>query len=249
LTVIAFTRPERRLSESILIARNAGFTVMTAPSLEIIPCSTSDKERLLRSIRQGDIVVFTSATSVEECGKCPFFKASVTRAKIVSIGPGTTETLSRWGVTADSMPSEYSSEGIVAHLRDSVAGKRVILIRSDRGSPVLDQGLRAAGADVTDFAAYSLKTANPKRLDGMLDAGVLGKIDVFAFTSPLSARAFVMAAEHRAISAAEMLGRVKVAAIGKPTANALASLGIGVDIMPENSTFEEMIAAIKKAIF
>jgi len=248
LTVIAFTRPEKRLTESISIAKAAGFTVMAAPSLEIIPCETSLLAQLLGSIKKGDTVVFTSATSVEECGRSPLFKGSMAEANIVSIGPGTTKALEQWGISADSMPSEYSSEGIVAHLRGTVAGKRVILIRSDHGSPVLDQGLREAGADVIDFAAYFLKPADPKCLDGILDAGSAGKIDVFAFTSPLSARSFIEAAESRSIPAAEMFQRARVAAIGKPTADALASLGIRVDVMPEKATFEEMLSAIKKTI-
>jgi len=204
---------------------------------------------LFNSIKQGDIVIFTSATSVEECGRSPLFIGSMAGARIVSIGPGTTEALEHFGVAADSMPSEYSSEGIVAHLRGSVTGKRVILIRSDHGSPVLDQGLAAAGADVTDFTAYSLRPADPKHLERILDAGSLGKIDVYAFTSPLSARAFIEAAENRSLKAAEMLGKAKVAAIGRPTADMLNSLGIGVDVMPEKATFEDMIAVIKKTMF
>ncbi|MCL2510364.1 MAG: uroporphyrinogen-III synthase [Methanomassiliicoccaceae archaeon] len=249
MTVIAFTRPEKRLTESIAFAEAAGFTVMAAPSLEIIPCKISLLVHLFRSIKKDDIVVFTSATSVEECGRSQLFKDSMANANIVSIGPGTTKALEEWGITADSMPSEYSSEGIVAHLRGTVAGKRVVLIRSDHGSPILDQGLREAGAKVTDFAAYSLKPADPKCLDDILDAGSAGKIDVFAFTSPLSARSFIEAAESRSIPAAEMFGKAKVAAIGKPTADALASLRIRVDVMPENATFEEMIASIKNTLF
>ena len=220
---------------------------MAAPSLEIMPRSISDTEQLLRTIRRGDVVVFTSATAAEECGRSPLFRDSVAGAHVVSIGPGTAEALEHLGVATDSMPEEYSSEGIVGHLRGSVKGKKVILIRSDRGSRVLDQGLAAAGAEVVDFAAYSLKPADPGYLKEILDAGNMGKIDVFAFTSPLSAQSFAEAAESRAIKTADMLGKVKVAAIGRPTIDMLTSLGIKVDIIPERATFEDMIAAIKRS--
>ena len=248
MTVIAFTRPERRLPQSVSAAEAAGFTVMAAPSLEIMPCSIQELEGLLRTIKCGDVVIFTSATSAEECGRSPMFRDSMEGAQIISIGTGTAKALEHSGVATDVMPSEYSSEGIVEHLRDTVAGKRIILIRSDHGSPVLDQGLRAMGADVVDFKAYSLRPADPKYLDEILDAGSLGKIDVFAFTSPLSAHSFIEAAENRSIAAADMLGKAKVAAIGKPTAEMLISLGIKPDIVPEKATFEDMIAAIKKAV-
>ncbi|AIZ56587.1 uroporphyrinogen-III synthase [Candidatus Methanoplasma termitum] len=246
MTVIAFTRPERRLKESIKAAEAAGFTVMAAPSLEIIPCSIQDMEQLFRTISENDVVVFTSPTSAEECGRSPIFKDSMRDAHILSIGPGTAKALERLGVATDTMPSEYSSEGIVEHLHGSVKGKKIILIRSDHGSRVLDEGLRAMGAEVVDFIAYSLKPVDPKHLNKILDAGRLGKVDVFAFTSPLSASSFVEAAEKRGIDAKDMFKRSKVAAIGKPTTDMLASLGIWADIVPVKATFEEMIAAIKK---
>jgi uroporphyrinogen-III synthase len=246
LTVIAFTRPERRLRGSILLAEAAGFTVMAAPSLEIIPCDISEMERLFGTIRRGDIVVFTSATAAEECGRSPLFKDSVAVAEIVSIGPGTSEALNRFGIAAGTMPEVYSSEGIAEHMRGIAAGKRVILMRSDRGSPVLDRSLRAMGAEVTDFEAYSLRPADPAHLNEILDAGNSGKIDVFVFTSPLSALSFAEAAEDRGIDAADMLNKALVAAIGGPTADALASIDVRVDIMPEKATFEDMLSAIKK---
>jgi len=246
LTVIAFTRPERRLKESIALAKAAGFTVMAAPSLEIIPCSDQEMEQLLRSIAPNDVVVFTSATSVEECGKSPIFKESVERAYIMSIGPGTAKALENFGIATDLMPSVYSSEGIVEHMHGSVKGKRIILIRSDHGSRVLDQGLRAMGAEVVDFVAYSLKPADPEYLEEILDAASVGKIDVFAFTSPLSAQSFMEAAEKKVIDTVGMFRGKKVAAIGKPTKDMLTSLKIKVDIVPEKATFEEMLLAIKK---
>ena len=247
MTVIAFTRPERRLKESIALAEAAGFTVMAAPSLEIMPCGVREMEQLFRSIVSGDVIVFTSATSVEECGRSPLFKDSVERASVLSIGPGTSKALERFGITADVMPSVYSSEGIVEHMHGSVKGKRIILIRSDHGSRILDEGLRAMGAEVIDFVAYSLKPADPVYLNEILDAGSTGnKIDVFAFTSPLSAQSFIEAAEKRGIDVQGMFRRAKVAAIGKPTKDMLTSLKVKVDIVPEKATFEEMLIAIKK---
>jgi uroporphyrinogen-III synthase len=221
---------------------------MAAPSLEIMPTDIGEMEQLLGSIKRGDVVVFTSATSVEECGRSPIFKDSLAGATILSIGPGTSIALESKGVATDTMPSEYSSEGIVEHMKGSVAGKRIILIRSDHGSRILDQGLRKMGADVVDFVAYRLKPADPKLLDEILDAGRIGKIDVFAFTSPLTAQAFIEAAKNKAIDTVDMMGRAKVAAIGKPTTDMLTSLGIRVDVVPENATFEEMLLAVKKKL-
>ena len=205
-------------------------------------------EQLFLTIEDGDVVIFTSATAAEECGRSHLFQRSMKDARIISIGSGTAAALEHLGVAAGEIPSEYSSEGIVEHLRGSVAGKRVIVIRSDHGSQVLSQGLTPMGADVIEFAAYSLKPADPRGLEEMLDAGRLGRIDVFAFTSPLTVRSFVDAAENKAIDLEGMFGKATVAAIGVPTADMLTSLGINVDVMPESATFEEMLFAIKRRI-
>jgi uroporphyrinogen-III synthase len=230
------------------MAEAAGFTVFAAPSLEIMPCDFEDLERLLGTIKEGDIVVFTSATSAEECGRSEMFRDSLFGTKVLSIGPGTADALERLGVATDIMPLIHSSEGIVEHMKFSVAGKRVVLLRSDHGSSVLDEGLRAAGADVVDFIAYSLKPADPRYLDTILEVGKAGKIDVFAFTSPLSAKSFIEAAEENGIDAYSMLRKAVVAAIGKPTVKMLASFGIRADVVPDSATFEEMLRDIKKGL-
>ncbi len=247
MTVIAFTRPERRLPESISLAEAAGFTVLAAPSLEIVPCSTGEMEGLLLSIKPGDVVVFTSATAAEECGGSPLFVGAMKNARVISIGKRTADALRRFGVSADEIPAEYSSKGLVEYMQDIAKGKRVILIRAEQSSRVLDRGLREIGADVIDFVAYSLKPADPMLLNDILDAGSSGRIDVFAFMSPLSAESFVVAARNKGINAQEMLRRARVAAIGRPTADMLASLGIKVDIMPENAIFEDLLSEIKKS--
>ncbi|MDR0791044.1 MAG: uroporphyrinogen-III synthase [Methanomassiliicoccaceae archaeon] len=246
MTTLAFTRPEKRLAESISLAEAAGFKVMAAPSLEIIPRNTEDIENMFRTIKAGDIVVFTSPTAVEECMRCASVKDSLSGTTVVSIGDGTSRALEDADIRIDTMPKEYSSEGIVKHLSGSVEGKRVLLIRSDRGARILRRGLIAAGAeDVTNFAAYHIMPADPSDLDRILEAGAEGKIDAFAFTSPLSARSFVEAAEKR-IGSTDMLKNAAVAAIGGPTKNMLMALGIKVDIMPEKATFKDLLAAIKE---
>lgn len=46
MTTIGFTRPNRRLKDSINEAKELGFTVMAAPSLNIIPGNDSEFRRL-----------------------------------------------------------------------------------------------------------------------------------------------------------------------------------------------------------
>ena len=45
----------------------------------------------------------------------------------------------------------------------------------------------------------------------------------------------------------EALAKAEVAAIGKPTAAELERLGVRVDVMPEEFTFEALLRALRKS--
>ena len=115
-------------------------------------------------------------------------------------------------------------------------------------SPDAD-GLRDAGAEVTDVAAYCLKKAGMG--NGLLHMMLSIKrkhMDCMAFTSPMSAQSFFD--DIRDFFGQEdadryMRENVKVAAIGRPTAMKLESLGRKPDIVPERTTFHDMLEAIK----
>ena len=146
-------------------------------------------------------------------------------------------------------PEDYSSYGLVEMLRDGVRGRKVMVVRSDSGSDVLSDGLRDAGAEVTDVAAYRLKKAGMGNgLLHMMLSIKRGHMDCMAFTSPMSAQSFFD--DIRDFFGQEdadryMRDNVMVAAIGRPTAMKLESLGRKPDIVPERTTFRDMLEAIK----
>ncbi|MGE0014590.1 MAG: uroporphyrinogen-III synthase [Candidatus Methanomethylophilaceae archaeon] len=251
MTRIGFTRPVERLKDSIKEAEEMGFDVVAAPSMRIISGDKEEFERARESILSGraSYAVFGSITAVEECVReygeefVPLFS----RVKIISIGPSTEKALMSAGLKTDSLPEEFSSAGIVDLLKDSVKGKTVLLMRSDSGSDVLYNGLAGAGAETLSIATYKLEEYGMNSaLLHLITAIKGGKIDVMAFTSPMSARIFYsqIVAQTGDAAAAEMMGRLKVAAIGKPTSEALRSLGREPDIVPKDSTFRDLLEAI-----
>lgn len=245
--MVAFLRPERRLDESIAMAEELGFEVIAAPSLDITLGDPVKISAEMGRIRQEcyDTVVFTSPTSVEECmdyiGSMTFDAVDT-----VSIGEATHHSLAGIGIDA-RMSHTYSSEGIVDMLSDSVHGKRVLLIRSDKGSDILRDGLTAAGAVVTELTAYRLSPCAKTEMHAQLvKAGMGGMVDWFVFTSPLTAGAFMDIAYSIVgeEDARGMLMRSKVAAIGRPTASELERMGVRVDAIPENATFRDTLLTI-----
>lgn len=252
MTVLGFTRPVQRIKDSVREAEELGFTVMAAPSLEILPGDDSEFDRFESSVTEGCVVVFGSATALEQCMRRfgDRFPGIVSGARIVSIGPATTKKLAEAGVEAHDVPEDYSSYGLVDLLKDDVSGRRVVVVRSDSGSDVLSDGLREAGADLVDVASYRLKEVGmcPALLH-MFIAIKRGRMDVMAFTSPMSASSFVGRMEDHfgKEEALSYLRGIKIAAIGRPTKERLESLGLPPDIVPGETTFRDMLLAVKAA--
>ena len=250
MTTVGFTRPTQRIKDSMDEARAMGFDVMAAPSLEILPGDDEEFKRLESSVTEGCTVIFGSSTAVEQCQK--YFGdrmgAVFQGARIVSIGPATSKKLEAAGFTVDAVPEDFSSYGLVDMLKGEVSGKRVVVIRSDSGSDVLSDGLREAGADLVCIASYKLKEVGmcPALLH-LLTAVKRGQLDVMAFTSPMSATSFIGHVERRfgKEKGDEYLRQAKIAAIGRPTSERLESLGFKPDIVPEETTFHDMLQAIR----
>lgn len=252
MTTLGFTRPSKRLKDSVKEAEAMGFQVMAAPSLEILPGLDSEFARLGTAITEGSIVVFCSSTAVEEC-QTRFGKdlsGLVAGARVVSIGPATSAKLEAAGVHPEAVPEDFSSYGLVDLLKDDVSGRRVVLLRSDSGSDVLSDGLREAGADLEDVAVYRLEEAGMgNALLHMMISLKRGRIDAMAFSSPMSASTFVsrLEAQYGKEDAARYLKSAKIAAIGEPTRRRLTELGFPPDIVPEKTTFTDMLRAIREA--
>ncbi len=255
MSLIAFTRPSKRLADSIAFAESMGFEVMAAPSLEIIQGIDEDFYKTAELLKTGkvDYTIVGSATGVEECQRVfgNDLPEVLSNTTLISIGPNTTRVLKDAKVRVDGEPSDYSSYGLVELLEDRVDDKTVLLIRSNMGSQVLNEGLTRAGATVIELAAYRLEAAAASHeMDAIMDAIKDKKLDVMAFTSPMSASSFFAGMETRfgVKEAEKMMAETCVAAIGKPTALRLTELGKVPEIVPINTTFKDMLEAIKEAL-
>jgi uroporphyrinogen-III synthase len=249
---MAFTRPADKLEESIELAESLGMSVLAAPSLKILDGTDAAYGAAESVLTSGfvDYAVFGSGTAVEACCRRwgdEKFSTLFSGCSVVSIGPHTSDVLRAHGVRAGMMPQDdYSSYGVVGMLSERARGRTIILVRSDSGTDVLRDGLSKAGAKVVEFAAYRLEKAGmTDELSKIMDSIGSGELDVMAFTSPMSASMFVEEMRGRFGDRADgLLSGVKLAAIGKPTSQRLAELGHPPDIVPEKTTFKDMLEAI-----
>ena len=233
--IVAVFRPDdERMAVAVTFLEERGVEPLADPMIEIVPTGAAPDT-------DAAYIIFTSSTGVELALEAGWTPAA---GSVVAIGPKTANALEAAGITVDLIPEEYSSSGLVTALAHDVAGKRVTIARSDHGSDVLPTGLESAGAHVTEIALYRLR--RPSEAGRSTDLAAAGELDGAAFTSPLTVHHFIEAARDRDQLEATLHGLTNtvVGAIGSPTAEAVKSYDIEVDVVPAAAEFEALAVAV-----
>ena len=238
---IAILRPAAQQKESAALAESYGFSPISAPAIAIAKKPLPDDLR--DRVGKAECVAFTSANGVNMALYSPDLRRALAEKMIVAIGPKTAQALAVHGLTA-MVPEEYSSEGMEKMLRGKC--RSILFLRSAQGSQYLSEGLKASGLYVDDIALYEVVPSGDPLLDELIKSA--NSVDIFAFTSSSTARFLIERARAMGLEKQLRLALAAgtVAAIGKPTAKELSRLGVVVDIMPENYTFEAMLAVLRE---
>lgn len=260
MTLVAIMRPKDRLEESRALAAAMGFEAVCASPIDIEVRGSPEFDRFIVSLTEGEdpVVVFTSATGVKACQELARrndggndLSGLLRKATLVAVGPATARALERHGLEVQHVPEEFTSKGLVASARGWRAeGRKCYVLRSDHGSGELVPGLTQAGMAVQEIVVYSLRRQpRSEELEHLIELGRRGEVDVFLFTSSLSARTLVdaWAVRDGLEAAVRALNSRKVAAIGPPTRQALESYGVKVDIVPVQATFGSLLRAVGEA--
>ena len=235
---VAIFRPDDdRLRDAVALLESLDCEPVADAMLAVEP--TGENPRT-----DAEFTVLTSKTGVELADEADWAPAG----ELCAIGASTARALREHGYGVDHVPETYSSAGLVEALRGVVEGTRVEVARSDHGSDVLTEGLNDLGAYVHETVLYRLV-----RPDGAGESGeraVRRELDGAVFSSSLTVEHFVEAAADRGIGeeAIEGLNDVVVGAIGRPTADRAAELGVEVDVVPETADFETLTREVVSRI-
>ena len=144
----------------------------------------------LRRLGGFDLIGFTSRYAVaalfDRLLRLGADSRRLAHATIAAVGRSTAAALRARGVLADVTAAPESTAGLLAALRSgpALAGRRVLLPRSEIADPELPAALRREGAAVTAVTAYrTLPVADPPRVD-------LSAFGAVLFTSPSAVDAF-----------------------------------------------------------
>ncbi|WP_434521537.1 uroporphyrinogen-III synthase [Halorubrum sp. AS12] len=235
--VAVFRPDDERIESAVELLRSLGAEPVADPMLEVEPTGAVPAD--------APLVVLTSKTGVELAAEAGWEPGD---ADLAAIGPATAAAAREAGWSVDVVPEEYTSAGLVAALEPRVAGEQVAVARSDHGSDVLLDGLREAGADVTETVLYRL--TRPADAGDSAESAAAGDLDAVAFTSSLTVENFLAAAEDRGVDdeARTGLADAVVGTIGPPTAETAADNGVAVDVVPDEASFEALATAVVDAL-
>ncbi len=234
---VLVTATERMTAELSGILSEAGAEPVRCSLIHTVPILDSRVQDAIADIRRYDWVVFTSGNGVELyfdrlrefAGQSGRDVRQLAFVKVAAIGKGTAGILAEHGIWADFCPSSYSSQGLAEEWIPTLKkGERVLLLRAEEGSKVLNRALESAGIVCDDVALYRTevdgrKTEELKRL--------LPQVDYVVLCSGSAARAF-------ASLAGEAGQRAKIVCIGPVTEKAAAKAGLKVQLSAVEYTAE-----------
>jgi uroporphyrinogen III methyltransferase/synthase len=242
---VLVTRSRKQASVlSQLLARH-GVLPVELPTIEIqfIP-DNRELDDAISHLPDYSWLIFTSVNGVDiffgRLHDLAYDSRALVGVRLCAIGPATAAALERFGLIADRIPQEYIGEAIAESLQEeNIAGKRILLPRSEAATPELVTRLGQLGAKVDEIAIYRtvLPQADPGSGKQMLLAG---EIDITTFTSSSTVKHLVslLGSEWEAVN------RTRVACIGPVTAATAAQLGVRVDVVAKEHTIPGLVQAI-----
>jgi uroporphyrinogen-III synthase len=223
-----------------------GATILLLPAVSFSePSDVTGLDRAIRSLESFDWILFTSANAVRFFGrrrrKLGIVAVEKEKPRCAAVGPATASAAAAEGFSIDYVAKEFLGIALAHELGASLAGKKVLLPRSDRARRDLPDALQAAGAEVTEVMAYhtgGVSAAEP----GVMAAIREGRVDVVSFFSPSAVE------NLRGELGEDVLTRLgaqaALAAVGPVTAAALRKAGLPVAVQSADATTESMVMAI-----
>jgi uroporphyrinogen-III synthase len=244
---VLVTRSREQASVLAAELRALGAEVIEIPAIEIQPPkSYVALDTAIHAIEDYDWLILTSVNGVKALfTRLAHLGAGIEKLlhlNIAAIGPATRAAIEEQGLPVDVVPEDYVAESVVESLRDTVGGKRVLLVRAKVARDVIPKELTDAGATVDVIEAY--ETVVPEesraRLREVL-ADPAQRPTTITFTSSSTARNFLdlLGKENT-----KLLNGITLASIGPVTSATLEEIGLDADVEAEEYTIPGLAEAL-----
>ena len=243
---ILVTRAAGQSSQFTALLEQRGAKVIEMPALEIQPPSSwEDLDRALANLSNFDWLILTSTNGVDYFFDRLVQQGQDARAlapvKIAVVGKKTAACLQQRHLRPDFVPPDFVADSLIAHFPAPLSGLKVLFPRVESGGrEVLMQEFSAAGAVVTEVAAY--QSGCPAQIDpAAATALVQGQVDVVTFASSKTVRCFAQLVDWHNLPQCPI-----VASIGPQTSADCQQLLGRVDIEATVYTLEGLTEAIEQ---
>ena len=244
---ILVTRARRQASTLSRLLAERGAQPIELPAIDIqAVADLAELDHVVSSLEHYHWIIFTSVNGVtafwQRLHNLKKDSRALSKLKIGAIGPATAQALKAQGIIPDYIPEVYTTEGIIAGLKNQdIVGQRFLLPRADIADKELGRGIARLGASVDEVTAYRTVPAN-ESINQAKEMILSGKIDVITFTSSSTVSNLVAAfgEEPPAVNGA------KIACIGPKTAETAAKAGLSVDILAKEQTIPGLVMAIEE---
>ncbi|MDD1771562.1 MAG: uroporphyrinogen-III synthase [Methanomassiliicoccales archaeon] len=245
MSLLLIVRPRDRWHESTELVRSFGHEAICAEVVQVKYVRPAGMDRLKKDIVDGMIaaLVFASVTAVKAVDALePGLIHSIPKTvDVIAIGPPTAKALNKAGIMEVKMPDEYTSQGLV-RLLSSGKGE-VAMLRSGQGNDVMSKGLEGK-RPLRELVVYDLQETDWSSADAALERLRLGDVKAVLHTSSMSVRLMVERSRILYPDDWRSCWTGINAAIGPPTRDTLAELGIVVQVMPPNATFRDLVGSV-----
>lgn len=178
------------------------------------------------------------------------FVTQLARVRKITRGPKPAKALRELGLKPDIAAETPTTDGVIASLKlQPLAGRRVGLqLYGTEPNRPLVEFLEAAGATVLTVAPYVYADkADDEAVLALLTRLRDGGVDAIAFTSMAQVNRLFALAPAETVKAA--LAATRVAAVGPVVADALASHGVPVQLMPTDAFFLKPLTTALERLF
>lgn len=253
----------RELDLFCSMLERAGATVFRSPLVTIL--DLEDDGPALAWIRRliaggfDDLVLYTGegvtrlGAVTERAGLAAEWRDALGRVRLIVRGPKPTRALRLLGLQPQLSAEVATTAGLLDLLRPlDLKGRRIGIQGYPEQPPDLAAHLADRGADVEVVVPYRYADDQAdERVLAAIDRMAEGEIDIVAFTSTPQVRRLDEVARKRGVEARLRAGmaRVRVAAVGPVTAEALARSGWSDVMQPaENFHLKPMIALMGREL-
>ena len=244
---IVITRAREQSESFTQLLMEKGAEPYSFPVIQTVPPEDwGPLDTALANLGKYDGLIFTSVNGVNFFLQRLKQKGKDIRelkgVRIFAIGPKTAQAVRDLGICVDVVPEKFVAESLLESLgKEDVKGKHYLLPRAQVAREILPHTLRDLGAEIDVAPAY--QTILPVTLKDDLHKKLKdGNIDAITFTSSSTVQNFINILGD---DLTPLLNKTTIACIGPVTAKTAESMGLKVDIIPEDYTIEALTQAIE----